>query len=896
MKFKAKSLLAAALSVLMTVSSVVAYGSGEQNVVADEANVGKYEAAFLDSLGIVSFSEDKLAEPVTNLDFAGAAALVRGMTDDYYCEGMLELLVGAGYMPDVCQYPDRPITYINAVKTFVSVLGYDNEAQLFGGYPEGYLSQASKLKLTKGISGKTESDLVTFGELAIMIYNSLECNSRFAHDEKVLNEIFGIYEGKGRVTQNSITDFMAENKLNEGTIKIDNILYECESDKFDDFFGYNVKFWHKEDSSQVLFMETDDKATKTVDVSGENIGTYDKNRNTLTYYIGARNKSVRLSDGYCLVYNGRVLNMGLEEVLCSGGLLYKERINGNAVISDNNSDGMYDLIKINSYESIFVKRISNYDNTVTAYYDENKYVSFDTDNAESRYRIYDVKGETLLWSNILKDSVITVMMAYDDCMRHGSGDNTYLTYDGPVADIIVSDKKVTSIVDGVETGDEAYIRAAGEKYRVSDNALAKLGNIVTGKNYKLFLDMFDEVAGFLQEDEIFSTGLVTKCFVSDENDEGIEAVTIKVFDENGNEKTFVCADKTTVDGVLYKNAQDIFKAVRDNSDAEKTKIIRYRLNKDERIMCIDTPYYNKNKESEKSLQKISAPGAKYFDKYIRAFYGTGTDVTGIPVDSTSTVMFSYRKDIPDDLDEYKIEEFTTLFNRSYSDVTAYTVDGKNPVTDYVVMALTKDEGTLLTSGYSMLMLDKIVECYVDGEIKYTIKGINLPKKSATEVTVSDISAITAANIKHGDIFVMHILNSGNPGQVSVAYRNETGVDFAADIMSIADPVNATKFNCASNKWVQGKVYFATNGYMYVLPKSKLDMMSTATIADCIAVPMLRYTPGIYLIDGKNGNKEIAKEITYDDIRSIVENGAYADDVLVFARPNDYSAVMVIRNK
>ena len=89
MKFKAKSLLAAVLSVLITVSSVVAYGSGEQNIVADEAAVGavgKYEAAFLDSLGIVSFSEDKLAEPVSNLDFAGAAALIRGMTDDYYCE------------------------------------------------------------------------------------------------------------------------------------------------------------------------------------------------------------------------------------------------------------------------------------------------------------------------------------------------------------------------------------------------------------------------------------------------------------------------------------------------------------------------------------------------------------------------------------------------------------------------------------------------------------------------------------------------------------------------------------------------------------------------------------------------------------------------------------------
>lgn len=72
--------------------------------------------------------------------------------------------------------PNANVTYEQALKMIVCLLGYENEAAKQGGYPTGYIKVASSLGVLKNID-LIESDYskpATREDIANMIYNSLD--------------------------------------------------------------------------------------------------------------------------------------------------------------------------------------------------------------------------------------------------------------------------------------------------------------------------------------------------------------------------------------------------------------------------------------------------------------------------------------------------------------------------------------------------------------------------------------------------------------------------------------------------------------------------------------------------------------------------------------------------
>ena len=115
--------------ILISLTAVIAILANMLVFAAEEPEkeaVGLYESNFLREIKVIDISESKLTGSVTNSEFAGAAAVIGGLTGDYYEDGLLERLVSAGYMPPDCMYAARPIKFIQAVKTLVTVLGYDD--------------------------------------------------------------------------------------------------------------------------------------------------------------------------------------------------------------------------------------------------------------------------------------------------------------------------------------------------------------------------------------------------------------------------------------------------------------------------------------------------------------------------------------------------------------------------------------------------------------------------------------------------------------------------------------------------------------------------------------------------------------------------------------------------
>ena len=56
----------------------------------EQEQPGLYESNFLRALQIIDIAENKLESSVTHGEFAGAAAVIIGMSGDYYEHGFLE--------------------------------------------------------------------------------------------------------------------------------------------------------------------------------------------------------------------------------------------------------------------------------------------------------------------------------------------------------------------------------------------------------------------------------------------------------------------------------------------------------------------------------------------------------------------------------------------------------------------------------------------------------------------------------------------------------------------------------------------------------------------------------------------------------------------------------------
>lgn len=69
--------------------------------------------------------------------------------------------------------PDDSVTYEQAVKMIVSMLGYSPMAEMSGDYPNGYLAVAANIRLNNGVVG-VSGQPVTRGTVALLVNNALD--------------------------------------------------------------------------------------------------------------------------------------------------------------------------------------------------------------------------------------------------------------------------------------------------------------------------------------------------------------------------------------------------------------------------------------------------------------------------------------------------------------------------------------------------------------------------------------------------------------------------------------------------------------------------------------------------------------------------------------------------
>lgn len=865
--------------ILISLTAVIAILANMLVFAAEEPEkeaVGLYESNFLREIKVIDISESKLTGSVTNSEFAGAAAVIGGLTGDYYEDGLLERLVSAGYMPPDCMYAARPIKFIQAVKTLVTVLGYDDEASRNGGYPKGYIAAAGSMELLSGISA-SESDELTWGVLAKMLYNALECETVEKNGDSysysgatVLEAILHIYKAKGQVTANSITALTEPNRFREGSIQIDGEEFECSNNRFDGFFGYNVDYWYKQQDSgvsEILYMEANSSRnnilqldyTSTPEISGGAV---------LYTYSQAKEKRAVIEAGCCIVYNGRVTGRPLSDF---------ETLEPNTEITlvDTNVNGKYDVVIIREYKSLFVSKTTTYKNIVYDKYDSEKKFSFDSDEPDTRYIFKDTEDNDMKFSDIKTGTVLSVAMSED----------------GKIADTVLCRKTVEAAVKGYsDDGKWSVIRTDSDEFKAYASVGAHLYEMELGVSYTIYFDKFGIAAGFAKSTDTYMNAVLLKVYRKDGNPDDNANAEVRLY--NMADKTLeilALEENVKVDGILRKKAEQTVKAITENTDSLKYRVIRYKLSDSGNIREVDTIHYDVQHESGESLHLLAENGAKSYERDSSFFYNS--DGTGFVVDKTASKMFVYNITEPENSTEYSSVTAANLpIYTSLSSVAAYTTDIKNGIAEIVMIGLSNKELEQINGTIEQCILFDCISEVSDegGEIKYCINGWDLLKNSKYTQVVEDVSNLSGN--KSGDIVVLNITYSGRLGDTVTVYKADSGVTFNGAVNGNgSNTVTPTSY-----RWLWGKAYLSGNGFLYVVRDGRENTIDQMIPGNCDVVTLKKKSANYYIYDQTAQRLDKIQQTDFSEINDYVSGGECADNVLVYSRHSSNSIVIVFR--
>ena len=233
--------------------------------------------------------------------------------DTYYNEIAIADTLGIISKSDTFE-PDKPITYEEAAKILVCMLGYEYPAEQKGGYALGYISMANDKKLFDNLLFRMGAN-VSGAEGATMIRNAWESeymeydfseNGYTESNELYMNKYLDIYKSKGILTSDGILDF-DNRKIVDGKVKIDGTLYKNSAAGISEYFGEEIVYYYKqtkdEDEGTLLYAEPS-KSSEILTVNDEDISEK-TTASEFVYTVRESDKSKKLAADVKVIYNGK---------------------------------------------------------------------------------------------------------------------------------------------------------------------------------------------------------------------------------------------------------------------------------------------------------------------------------------------------------------------------------------------------------------------------------------------------------------------------------------------------------------------------------------------------------------------------------------------------------------
>ena len=370
--------------------------------------------------------------------------------------------------------PNDNVAYEEALKMIVCTLGYTDISVDSTPWYSLYLSQAKKLGITDVADGLGSAGTpASRACIAQMLYDSLEAEiveQGNVTKKTILTDYLGYVKSTGVVSSDGVTSLSEPDAdLRDDEVQINGqepdgsyatYTYKTTDSKLKNYLGYEIEYYYKDNGASlrtlaVYVLRQNNTLTLTADMIEDGAST----NNQIRYYKSDADKntvSVSLASDNVVIYNGKLYGLNGTNSAFSLDMIPKV---GTITLLDSDSDGKYEIVKIESYEIYYVssKVSAEYSiiDDVTRSGNDKKLILDVNDNAIDT-RIVNTSGNEINYSAIATGNII--------CLAKSNPANG----GKQVQTAVVVNDSVTGTVTAVEPGKSMTI--AGTKYEYSKAA------------------------------------------------------------------------------------------------------------------------------------------------------------------------------------------------------------------------------------------------------------------------------------------------------------------------------------------------------------------------------------------------------------------------------------------
>lgn len=690
-----------------------------------------------------------------------------------YLLSMKEQGIISGYGDNTFK-PENTVTYNEAIKIILTICGYKQYAETYGGYPEGYKKLAADNKLYNGVTASGDMPMSRM-DAATLIYNSFKIKlapDRFQNgesDKNFLNDIVGVYTVEGTVLSTDVTSIYGDEPSMEMAAKIGDTEFSFGDDmtSIRDYIGRDVRVFLKksdDDYSLITFEETNRDDVTVID----NSLLKDYDNNTFSYYVDEdsnKEKKVRIRNGSVLIYNGKYLEGYSSETFKSLG-------NGTiTVVKKAKLD--FDIVLVESFETGYVESVNAKKKQLTdTLATGNAIINLDRTDDQDKvmYSLFGSDKKPITFDELGQGAV----------NYYSNGNYLKLYYStnsmkGKITKIYERDGK-----NYVKIGETEYT-VAGSYYRYAGTSIKKDVDV------NAVLDAFGEVA-WISDDGLPLEGYVY--FIKRTHDESEDSLVLTYYDIDVNK-------------VVTKNTESTIRVVNQKGESEKVSadglyefldgydgVLKIVLSQDDLVKKIEYPR-DKNSTDAKALKLVlesnnqsaseNYMGKLGYNHLIRSFAGkvymnASTKLINVPEDKSE---YAY----------YSSAAFTSLAGGNYL-FKLYSFDADSPYAKLAVITKSSNDNyydTLHRAVPTYLVLNRMNAINEDDEV-----GVKLTLYSGTTVELfaaadeDGVSAFDNAMNAFNESVGMEVSEGDF---VQVAVDNVDGKVISARVVFDADGIN-----------------------------------------------------------------------------------------------------------
>lgn len=589
--------------------------------------------------------------------------------------GYVKLVSEAGIMTGVSNThfgKDEPVTYIQLLKTVVTLLGYNTHALSRGGWPQGYYTIAAQLGLTQNPPADINYYVTLSGAADVfrLAANAeMMVRTSFNEDEKYefykgygfLEYYMGIVPIDGIVNASSTASIDGTAPCEFGKVKIGSseMLLSQKAIGIYELIGQSVTVFCNKKSSvyEVKYFEA--LSTDVKYISADKISNVTPN--TIKYFENDKEYTAKYTLGTAVVYNGSLAKSYTPSTINPFNL---NSLDGGITLIDNNSDKIIDTIMIDAYESFLCGGVR--DMVAISKIISGKLADF-SEFGENSLAVLNAVGEPISYKEIAEDDVL----------------NCYYDLKGKLTKIVVTiDYGSGTIEEIVNDGTGVKsLNISGNKYECTSSLslCPDYSSLKPGDEVTFWFNKDAKIAVIQKGIENTKLALVTA--IGKIN--GLNSkYYIKLFETSGLFSEYALADKIKVNSSVTVEAKDFKSFLGTENTRVKRQLIKYSLNEDNEINRVKVADSSKDANGKYATDFFIYDG---FDGTSAKAYREELYTFGLKLylESSTKVFVIPPEDKRDTDAAYAIKSRGTFKNNNHK-ITAYGSDKNSPVADAVI--------------------------------------------------------------------------------------------------------------------------------------------------------------------------------------------------------------------